>query len=228
MGNTIAIMQPYIFPYIGYFQLINYVDKFIFYDDVTFIKQGWINRNKITINDKEVFFTIPLSNASSYTLIQDIKINQNLFSKVKKKLYKSIKQSYGKAPFFNEAYEIIEKTFELNTDSMSEMAKYSVKQVSEYLELNTEFAKSQNAYDNLSLSGQDRVIDIATQEKAVHYVNPIGGKELYSSDIFRKNNLDLSFIKVNDSLDKKLIIDLLMNHSKEQVRSILNQYTIVK
>ena len=85
MSKRIAIMQPYIFPYIGYFQLVNCVDKFIFYDDVTFIKQGWINRNKIIINNKEFLFTIPLANASSYRKIADVKVNLSLHRKVKKK-----------------------------------------------------------------------------------------------------------------------------------------------
>ena len=54
-----AIMQPYIFPYLGYFQLVNCVDTFVFYDDVNFIKRGWINRNKILINGKEVLLSFP-------------------------------------------------------------------------------------------------------------------------------------------------------------------------
>ena len=67
----LAIMQPYVFPYIGYFQLINAVNKFIFYDDVDYIKQGWINRNQILLNGKAYLFTIPLADASSLRKIKD-------------------------------------------------------------------------------------------------------------------------------------------------------------
>ena len=69
----LAIMQPYLFPYLGYFQLIAAVDKFVFYDDVNFIKNGWINRNRLLISGKVNYITIPLSGASSF-----LKINQVL------------------------------------------------------------------------------------------------------------------------------------------------------
>lgn len=90
----LAIMQPYFMPYIGYFQLINAVDKFIFYDDVTFIKQGWINRNQILINNQPSMFSIPLSNASSHVLIKDVLISENTYLKWKKSFLNSIKFSY--------------------------------------------------------------------------------------------------------------------------------------
>lgn len=86
----IAIMQPYIFPYIGYFQLINAVDKFIIYDDVNYIKQGWINRNKILLNNEDYLFTFPLKNASSYKKINEIELSENLYSKWKIKFFKTL------------------------------------------------------------------------------------------------------------------------------------------
>ena len=56
----IAVMQPYAFPYFGYLQLMKAVDHFVFMDDVTFIKKGFMNRNKIIANGKEQLFTIPV------------------------------------------------------------------------------------------------------------------------------------------------------------------------
>ena len=90
-GLKVGIMQPYVFPYIGYFQLINAVDIFVFYDDVNYIKGGWINRNKLLLNGKESLFTIPLNNASSFKLIKDTEIHPNLFPIWKNKFLKSIK-----------------------------------------------------------------------------------------------------------------------------------------
>lgn len=227
MSREIAIMQPYIFPYIGYFQLVNYVDKFVFYDDVSFIKQGWINRNKIITNDKELLFTIPLTNGSSNILIHDVNINHNIFKKTKNKLYKSIEQSYGKSEYFSEVNEIIRSVFDLETDSISEMAQYSVKAIAKYLGLNTEFSNSKNVYKNESLSGQDRVIDIVRKEKASRYTNPIGGRNLYDSGTFKENGIELSFLKVDEKLKDLLILDILMNYSKEEIIKILNQYVVI-
>jgi len=82
-------MQPYFFPYIGYFQMINAVDTFVFYDDVNFIKNGWINRNRILINGQASYFTLQLKDASSFKLINEISFSDNT-----NKLLKSIAVSY--------------------------------------------------------------------------------------------------------------------------------------
>jgi NDP-sugar pyrophosphorylase family protein len=68
----LAIMQPYLFPYIGYFQLIHAADLFVLYDDVNFRKQSWINRNKILLNGKDYTFTIPCRGVSSNKLINAV------------------------------------------------------------------------------------------------------------------------------------------------------------
>jgi len=70
----ISIMQPYIFPYLGYFHLIEASDRFIFYDDVNFIRKGWINKNKILLNGNDFTFTVPLSKASQNKLINQINL----------------------------------------------------------------------------------------------------------------------------------------------------------
>ncbi|MDR6194877.1 WbqC family protein [Siphonobacter sp. SORGH_AS_0500] len=95
---TLAIMQPYLFPYIGYFQLLNAVDKFVIYDDVAFINRGWINRNSILNNGKAQLFTVPLKEASQNKLIHEISIDTD--QKWRDKLLKTIQQNYKKAPHF--------------------------------------------------------------------------------------------------------------------------------
>ncbi|HKJ32452.1 MAG TPA: WbqC family protein, partial [Balneolales bacterium] len=99
MEPAIAIMQPYFFPYIGYFQLINAVNKFVFYDDVNFIKRGWINRNKILINNQSNYFTIPCKDVSQNKLINQI--GHALNDRSREKLLKKVSLSYRNAPFFN-------------------------------------------------------------------------------------------------------------------------------
>ena len=103
----VAIMQPYFAPYIGYFQLINEVDIFVIYDDVNFIKKGWINRNNILINGQPNLFSIPLINVS-----QNKKINETYISldqKWKTEFLKRIQIAYKKAPYFEEAYVLVKK-----------------------------------------------------------------------------------------------------------------------
>ena len=101
---TLAIMQPYLFPYIGYWQLLNAVDTFVLYDDVNYINKGYINRNSILVDGKAQQFTLELINASQNKLINEIEIGNN-----SKKLLKTITQSYIKAPFFEDIITLIEE-----------------------------------------------------------------------------------------------------------------------
>lgn len=232
----LAIMQPYFMPYIGYFQLINLVDKFVFYDDVTFIKQGWINRNQILINDQAKLFSVPLSNASSHTLIKDVLISDIRYEKWKKSFLSTIMFNYKKAKNYEVVETLIERILLTPPKTISELAIKSVIEISNYLDLDTEFDVSSKNYDNTHLSGQDRVLDICQKENANTYINPIGGIELYSKDIFSERNIELMFISARKTIYKQFssdftpflsIIDVLMFNDKKQVLEMLNDFDLV-
>src|SRR5688572_4948402 len=104
----LGIMQPYLFPYIGYFQLMNAVDEFVIYDNIEFTKRGWINRNRILVNGKPVFITLPLRNDSDYLHVKDRFLADNWVLHRKKNLNRIV-ESYNKAPLFASAFPIIEK-----------------------------------------------------------------------------------------------------------------------
>lgn len=226
----VGIMQPYIFPYIGYFQLIYAVDKFILLDDVHFIKRGWINRNCIIINKQVHQFYIPLSNASQNNLIKDVEIS-NAFN-WRNKLLKTINYSYKKAPFFSSVYPLIECIVLKKEKNISKFVYYSLINILNYLAVKTSVIASSGIYNNSHLKGQERIIDICQKENASVYLNPIGGQKLYNKDCFSKKRINLFFIKskFSNQSDKSIvplsIIDLLMNHSKEELQSMLNDYDL--
>lgn len=229
-------MQPYFMPYIGYFQLIKIVDKFIFYDDVTFIKQGWINRNKILINNQAKMFSIPLSNASSHVLIKDVLISEIAYQKWRKSFLNSIVFSYKKAKNYSEINALIEKILEKRPETISELAIKSVVEVAKYLDLKTEFQICSDVYSNTYLSGQNRVLDICINEKAITYINPVGGMELYSKSVFQEKNIELFFIKANKSVYPQFseefvpflsIIDVLMFNDLEDIHKQLDNFTLL-
>ena len=232
----LAIMQPYFFPYIGYFQLINAVDKFIVYDDVNFIKGGWINRNNVLINKKPFLFTVPLENSSSFIQIDQTQLHSKLYHVWKTKFLKSLEQSYKKAPFYNDVFFLIEEILNKDTNFISTLAIDSIKGVCNYLDVKTQIIETSKEYNNKHLSGQDRVISICQFERANHYINPIGGIELYSKEDFKNNDIILNFIK-SKSIDYKQfdnefvawlsIIDVLMFNSKSDVVRMLNQYDLL-
>lgn len=232
----LAIMQPYLFPYIGYYQLINAVDKFVIYDDVNFIKQGWINRNNILVNEKPYLFTVPLENQSSFVKINETLINQQFYPIWKKKFLKTIEQNYGKAPFFKEVFPLIQSTFDIKTNNLSDLAANSLKKTSNYIEITTVFEDSSTIYQNQDLSSQNRVLDICKKEKATVYINSIGGYELYSEKDFLNENITLNFIKPKatcyDQYNSKFvpnlsIIDVLMFNDIDTIKGFLTNYELI-
>ncbi|MDM1348441.1 WbqC family protein [Myroides marinus] len=232
----IAIMQPYFMPYIGYFQLVRAVDKFVFYDDVNYIKQGWINRNNVLIQGNASLFTIPLEKASSFSKINEVMLHSTLYSNWRTKFLRSIEQSYKKAPFFAEVYSLVNIILNKETASIGVLAKESVIEVSKYLELSTEFVYSSTCYNNDNLSGKERVLAICKEEMASVYINPIGGQELYDKAKFLEKGFELFFIKSNKIEYKQFkeefvpwlsIIDILMFNSKDCIHKMLDQYSLL-
>ncbi|MBU7317611.1 WbqC family protein [Paenibacillus oleatilyticus] len=230
----LAIMQPYLFPYIGYFQLIQSVDVFVIYDDVNFIKRGWINRNRILINSEEYLFTLPLIKASQNKKINEIYINDPVNNK--KNLLKLIEYGYSKAPYFNQVFYLIEEIFLTKEDNLSGFIKLSLEKISYFLEIRTKFLVSSSIDKDINLKGQYKILDICKCLKADEYINAIGGIELYDKELFRKNKIHLSFIKSMElTYDQGggsfipwlSIIDMLMFVPKKEIQAMLNQYELI-
>jgi len=231
---TIGIMQPYIFPYVGYFQLIKAVDKFIVYDDVAYINKGWINRNNILISGKASMFTLPLISASQNRLIRDIEVDN--LEGWSKKFFKTIEQSYKKAPFYQEILAILTQVFQSNPANIGELCTASLKITCQYLGINTEFVENSVIYNNQHLKAQERILDICLQEKADHYINPIGGMAIYDKQLFADNKILLNFIKSkpvqykqfnNEFVPWLSIIDLLMFCPIEAIHKYLKEFELV-
>ncbi len=232
--GVLGIMQPYIFPYIGYFQLINAVDTFVVYDDVAFINKGWINRNNILVGGKASMFTIPLVGASQNRLIREIEIDN--LPNWSKKFLKTIEQSYKKAPFYQEGFAIVEQVFKCPASNIAELTTASLKETCKYLKINTKIVESSTIYNNQDLKAQGRILDICLQENAAHYINPIGGMAIYDKQLFADNKILLNFIKSKPIQYKQLnqdfvpwlsMIDVLMFCSVDEIHEHLNKFELV-
>lgn len=225
-------MQPYLFPYIGYFQLINAVDKFVFYDDVNFIKNGWINRNRILINNAAKYLTVQLKDASAFKLIKEIEFTDN-----REKLLRTIEMAYKKAPMFPDVLPVIEDCLKFKTTQISELAIYTVMKTCGYLGLSIGFETSSEKYaQNRGKERADRLKAICTLNNADTYINPEGGVELYSKEDFKSSGINLFFLKseiqsyrqFNEQFVPGLsIIDVMMFNSVDDIQKMLNQYEIV-
>jgi hypothetical protein len=227
----IAVMQPYLFPYIGYWQLVNSVDTFVIYDDVNFIKQGYINRNKILQNQKSHLFTLELIGASSNKKINDIKIGGNI-----NKLLKTIKQNYSKAPFYKDVCPVLEEILNNEEKELSKFLGFSLIKIVKYLNINTKFLYSSDIRNDKTFKAQDRLIEMSKILNATGYINSIGGIELYDKEIFSQNDINLSFLKSseisykqfnNEFIPNLSIIDVLMFNSKDNVKNMLTQFELI-
>lgn len=226
-----AIMQPYFLPYIGYFQLINTADVFVVYDDVNYIKQGWINRNRILLNGAAYMFTLNLKGASSFKLINGIEIGGN-----KERLFKTISQAYAKAPFYNDAIGLLDGIFGSSEKNLAYFIADSIKVISRHLNIGAEIILSSKIEKNNDLKADKKVINICKILGATHYVNSIGGEKLYSKKSFLDAGINLEFIRSkpisyrqfnNGFVEWLSIVDVMMFNPVEAVREMLDQYELI-
>ncbi|CAN5376086.1 WbqC family protein [soil metagenome] len=230
---TIAIMQPYVFPYIGYFQLIGAVDKFIFYNDVNFIKKGWIHRNRILLNGTDHLFTIPCTEISQNKRICDTRLAFDV--KERNKLIQTISQAYKRAPFFETIFPLVESILVQPYEFIDELAMQSVKDVSSYLQLNVSFEESKNRYGNEELKKADRLIDICLTEGIKSYINPSGGQSIYTHEYFNERGVNLQFINALPVSYSQFgetfvpwlsILDVLMFNDRNTISKLLTEYEL--
>lgn len=231
----IGIMQPYLFPYIGYWQLINAVDKFVIYDDVNFIKGGWINRNNILMNGQAHRINIRLKEASPNKLINQIEVLGD--ARANGKFFKTINQCYKKAPFYVDVMPLIEDIVGQEEKSVSRFLNYLITMVCGYLSISTKILVSSDIEKNIELTGKDKVIDICQILDANEYINAIGGQTLYKKTDFVGHDIELKFLETgkidypqfaNVFVPNLSIIDVMMFNSKSAIANMLNKYALVE
>ncbi len=232
----IAVMQPYLFPYIGYFQLMNAVDQFVIYDNIEFTKKGWINRNRILVNGKDAYISLPLKKDSDFLDIKERYLAE-IWQEERKKILNKIAESYKKAPHFSNVYHIIEKCLLFEKMNLFEFILNSLNSVKEYLGIATPLIISSEISINHQLKAEKKVVEICKSLKAETYINPIGGTGLYNKDDFKKEGIDLYFLKTGDVKYKQFnndfipflsIIDVMMFNSADEIKKQLKSaYTLV-
>jgi len=233
----LGIMQPYFFPYIGYFQLINAVDEFIIYDNIQYTKKGWTNRNRILVNGKPAYITLPLKSDSDYLHICDRHLSDS-WKHERVHLLNQIKNAYCKAPFFPEIYTLIEKCIMFPDGNLFMFIYNSLVQIKQYLEIVTSINVSSSIEIDHNLKAADKVIALCKARNANVYINPFGAFQTgyYTKEIFKKEGIDIYFSHVDlirykqfeyDFVPNLSIIDIIMFNSKDKVQQLLNCYTLV-
>lgn len=230
----LGIMQPYFLPYIGYWQLMNAVDRYVVYDDVNYINRGWINRNRILIRGNPAYFNLPMSGASQNKLIREIGVDHE--SRILEKNLKTVEMAYKKAPCFDAVFPLMQKILSGKEESLSGFLFDSIKIICDYLEIDTELLLSSGLNKNNALKGEDKILEICTVLGASEYYNAIGGRELYSYERFRERGIQLKFVKTdrieytqfgNEFQPNLSILDVMMFNPVPEIRKMLEKYTLI-
>lgn len=227
----LAIMQPYLLPYLGYFQLIHAVDTFVVYDDVNFIRRGWINRNFILSQGDKTRITLQLNGASQNVLINQVAVGDN-----REKLLRTIKQSYAKAPYCSVVFPLLEEIIGYDESNLATFLDFGIRRICDYLHIRPKWYLSSNLEKDGALRGQRKILSICKDLGADHYVNVPGGKDLYDQAIFETAGIQLSFIESRMAKYRQFgetfvpdlsIVDIMMFNSQDQCRSLIKEYTLV-
>lgn len=230
----LGMMQPYFFPYLGYWQLMNMVDEYIIYDDVNYIKRGWINRNRIKANKEPQLFGISIRKASQNKLINEHEIS--LSDKDKDALIKKLEFAYGKAPYFTETIDLFKEIVMYEDTNLAGFLANANRRTAAYMGIKTPIYSATEMKLDHTNRAQQRIIDICRERGDSEYINAIGGKELYNKEEFAREGIKLSFLRMDDDIvypqgkgafiPGLSILDVLMYNSREEVRGLLERYTL--
>lgn len=234
----LGIMQPYFFPYLGYFSLIKHTDKWIVFDTVQYIEHGWMNRNRIIHPTKpeDMYITVPLQKH-----IRDIKINEvrvNSHEDYKEKILAQIWSSYKKrGKYFHPVYRLVEDVLSYDTEYLSDLNVYGMSRVMEYLNIpfNYEvFSQMSIEIEEVHNAGE-WALNISKALNADIYINPPGGVSLFDPQKFKRAGIQLEFLKAHlqpyeqkkkQFIEGLSIIDVMMFNSPEKINEMLDDYEI--
>ena len=230
----LAIMQPYFFPYLGYFSLIDSVDTFVVYDDVNFIRRGWVNRNNFLGKQGVYRYTLPVKKASQYEKISNLSIRD--FQSQKKRLLTSMEHSYKKAPYYERVSALLNLIYSTNDDNLSNFLTRSLQHIIDYLGISATLLRSSELDIAKNTVSQARIIEMCKELQASTYINAQGGAELYDSTSFSSENINLEFIYFEGSEYKQhtensfvsnlSVIDGMMFNSPSELLSIIKRYSL--
>lgn len=221
-----AIMQPYFFPYLGYFQLIDAVDVYVNLDHVSFMPRSYMTRNVIKNN---IQINVSVLDGSQNKKCNEVKVI--LTEQYIQKFYKTLQYQYGKSINYEMVMEnIIKPCFTTEEKTISQFNIQIIKNICNLLDIKTKIIDSSCGFQNLELKKEYGLVSIVRQLDSNTYINAIGGQKLYSKDFFRSQGIELFFLKMSEldiTNQYASILDLLFIHKQEKIKEQLKRYTLV-
>lgn len=230
----LAINQPYFFPYLGYFSLIDNVDEFILFDTPQFIRHGWIERNQILKPTGEpLYIKVPLIKHKRETPIIDIQIRNS--ENWQDKIFAQLVPYKKWAPFYFEVVNLLKEIFSFETDSITELNYHSLTKVCEYIGIKTPIKiwSKMNVEIGEVREADEWALKICKALKADTYINPKDGISFFDVKKYQKENINIQFLdfKVeeytqlnNEFTPYMSIIDVMMFNDKKSIIEMLSNF----
>jgi hypothetical protein len=230
----LAIMQPYFFPYLGYFQLIAASDIFVLHDDVQYIKGGWVNRNRILLNGEDRMITYPVQKDA-----YELPINARSYvddKQARKDIINLIKQAYAKAPFYQQVFPVLEELLMFEDRNVARFNENLIRRICDFTGIRSSIITSSGMEKDNGLAGEPRVLDICRRLGATDYTNPQGGQSLYDTSTFRNAGINLRFLVMRAKpypqrsagfVPYLSIIDALMELGPDEIKPYLGEYDLI-
>lgn len=231
----VGIMQPYFFPYIGYWQLMNAVDRYVVFDNVQFTKRGWFNRNRILVNGEAKEIVLPLRKGSNFIDVRE-RFLTNTFDQDRERILNQIDNAYRRAPYYQEVYPIVRECLMFEDRNLFQFLYHSILSIADYIGIRTEILISSEIESTSGLKSGDRLISICHDLGGSTYFNAIGGMKLYDREYFRSHGIIIKFLDdcsapyaqfKNPFVPRLSIVDVMMFNSREQISRMLNEYVLL-
>jgi len=233
----LGLMQPYFFPYLGYFSLIKNTDCFIFFDTPQYERRGWMNRNRIiNANGEVAYISVPLNKAPQQTAIKDMTIDNS--QKWGESMLGKLVYYKKNAPYYEKVSNFFSSLITPQTDSLADLNISTTIAVAQYLGIDTKFEtlSKMNLMIGEINAPDEWALEITKALGYETYVNPPGGMSFYDKNKYLDHNITLEFLQADlRPYDQKLdhfepglsILDVMMFNAPEEIREMLDEYTII-
>jgi hypothetical protein len=226
-GRSVAIMQPYFLPYIGYFQLMAVADTFVVYDTIKYTKKGWINRNRHLRDGGAETFSLPLRQATDDATVDQRTVAPEFDPD---RLLRRWDAAYRHAPHRDDALPVLQRIVRHPDRNLFSFLLHSLHAVRDYLDLTRPMLRASDVESRGDLRGAARVLGLVGDVGATTYINPIGGVGLYDTDAFARHGVRLRFLRArltpypqgaHAHVPALSIVDLMMHLPRDTVRDLV-------
>lgn len=230
----VVLMQPYFFPYLGYYTLMKHADRFVVFDTAQYIRRGWIHRNRILgSNGEPSYINASVVKAPRDTPIYEMKMHTA--SDWKETIMKGLQVYQKTAPYFEEVRELVRDCLAFPTDDLTDFNVNVLKQTANYLGMETHITK----LSDLDIEFRDVQepddwgLQLSKSLHAATYVNAPGGQAIYSREKYARHGVELNFYQTNlHPYDQKQeqfqtglsIIDVMMFNSKAEINHMIDDF----